>query len=354
MATPNDANKVYEMQWDCKFCGTQKLLGKTHRFCPNCGGQQDPSWRYFPSDEEKVAVQDHVYVGADIICPACQSLNAGSAEFCGNCGSPLTDAARAKTGSDRQTAEGATLAGENLSERQKAEQQAQLATLTGKNQSSGGGLPIKWLLIGGVVIAVIIGLIAVFTAARPGSAFVTDHRWERVINIQSLQAVPGSADCDSVPVGAYSIDRRYEQVGSRSVPDGEVCQRRQVDQGDGTFREERVCETKYREEAVYGYVCSYVVNMWNNSREVTSAGNMSMAPSWPAMSLQAGTNLGSEREAPGGRSERYWLVFKGDGDRTFECEVDFELWENTPVEKGFTIDIGRVTNNFRCDTLKPA
>ncbi len=349
---PGDA-KVYEMQWDCKFCGTQKLLGKTHRFCPNCGGQQDPSWRYFPSDEEKVAVQDHIYVGADIICPACQSLNGGSSEFCGNCGSPVTEAARAKQVGKRQVAEGASLSGEDLAARQKAEQQAQLAALTGKSQgASKGGLPIKGLLIAGVVIAAIIGLVAVFTAARPGSAFVTGHRWERAVSIQSLQAVPGSSSCDSLPNGAYSIDRRYEQVGSRSVPDGETCERRQVDQGDGTFREERVCQPKYRQEAVYGYVCSYVVNVWNNAREVTSSGDMSMAPAWPAMSLKAGTALGAERE--GERTENYWLVFKGDGDRTFECPVDFETWQNTPVEKGFTIDIGRVTNNFRCDTLKPA
>jgi len=55
------------MLWDCEFCGTKKLLGKTHRFCPNCGAQQDPKARYFPSDEEKVAVKDHVYVGVDKI-----------------------------------------------------------------------------------------------------------------------------------------------------------------------------------------------------------------------------------------------------------------------------------------------
>ena len=103
---PQSGAKVYEMQWDCKFCGTKKLLGKTHRFCPNCGAQQDPTWRYFPSDSEKVAVQDHVYVGADIICKACQSLNSGKAEFCGNCGAPLSDAARAAAGSTRTKADG--------------------------------------------------------------------------------------------------------------------------------------------------------------------------------------------------------------------------------------------------------
>src|SRR5215813_11562089 len=119
--------KVYEMQWDCRFCGTKKLLGKTHRFCPNCGGQQDPTWRYFPSDAEKVAVQDHVYVGADRICPACKTLNSANAEFCGNCGSPMTKAAEAKKVGERQHAEGQAFETENLKERQKAQQVPALA-----------------------------------------------------------------------------------------------------------------------------------------------------------------------------------------------------------------------------------
>ena len=46
-------SKTYEMMWDCGFCGSSKLLGKTHRYCPGCGAAQDPSTRYFPPEEEK-------------------------------------------------------------------------------------------------------------------------------------------------------------------------------------------------------------------------------------------------------------------------------------------------------------
>ena len=49
--------RTYEMLWNCQFCGTKKLLAKTHKHCPNCGGAQDPRWRFFPSDAEKVAVE---------------------------------------------------------------------------------------------------------------------------------------------------------------------------------------------------------------------------------------------------------------------------------------------------------
>src|SRR5688572_28230933 len=42
--------QVFQMLWDCRFCGTSKLLGLDHRHCPNCGAAQDPEWRYFPAN----------------------------------------------------------------------------------------------------------------------------------------------------------------------------------------------------------------------------------------------------------------------------------------------------------------
>ena len=46
--------KTYEMLWDCEYCSAQKLLGVTHRFCPECGAAQNPQKRYFPPDDQKV------------------------------------------------------------------------------------------------------------------------------------------------------------------------------------------------------------------------------------------------------------------------------------------------------------
>src|SRR5688500_9569109 len=86
------AERVYEMLWDCAYCGTRKLLGKTHRFCPKCGAPQDAEKRYFPSDDEKVAVEDHVYVGADRMCGACGSAMSAKALHCSQCGAPLEGA----------------------------------------------------------------------------------------------------------------------------------------------------------------------------------------------------------------------------------------------------------------------
>ena len=65
----------FEMFWDCKQCGTKKLLGITHRNCPNCGNAQDETNRYFPADGEEIAVTNHQYVGADWDCIYCSTPN---------------------------------------------------------------------------------------------------------------------------------------------------------------------------------------------------------------------------------------------------------------------------------------
>lgn len=350
--TPSGA-KTYEMQWDCKFCGTKKLLGKTHRFCPNCGAQQDPTWRYFPADSEKVAVQDHVFVGADIICKACKSLNGGKSEFCGNCGAPLSDAARAKEGASRTKGDGESFEVEDLKQRQMADQLPQLATAKPVEKKSGG--INKWMIIGLVIILGIGGAIFALTRTKNASAYVTGYKWERSIGVDVMQAVPGKAECNSEPLGAYNITQRYEQVGSRQVADGQTCHTKQVDQGDGTFREEEQCETNYRSEPVMGYMCYYVTNQWVSSSPVVASGDKATAPYWPDTNIGQNASCilpGCKRE--GGRNETYILTFKGDGDRPFECPVAYDVWQNTPLEKGFNIKVGSLLKDFRCDTLKAA
>ncbi len=84
---------TYQMLWDCPYCGSEKLLGLDHRHCPTCGAPQDPARRYFPSEADKIAVVDHRFSGADRVCPSCQTPNAATCEFCGNCGTPLSEAA---------------------------------------------------------------------------------------------------------------------------------------------------------------------------------------------------------------------------------------------------------------------
>ncbi len=349
--TPQNGAKTYEMQWDCKFCGTKKLLGKTHRFCPNCGAQQDPTWRYFPADSEKVAVQDHVYVGADIICKACQTLNSGKAEFCGSCGAPLTDAARAKQGATRVKGESESFAAEDLQKRQLPNQVPALAASKPAAKKRGGILN-KWVIIAVVIVAVIIGAVFALTRTKNATAYVTGYKWDRSISIDVMQPVHNKTTCDSMPAFAYNVSRNYEQVDTKQVADGQTCQTKQIDQGDGTFREEQQCQTKYRSEPVMGYMCTFVTNQWVGSSPVVASGDKTTTVEWPQTNITSNCSaIGCKRES--GRSETYTLMFKGDGDRPFECKVAYDLWQSTPIEKGFDVEVGTLLHNFICSSLKP-
>jgi hypothetical protein len=343
---PGQSDNVYEMLWDCEFCGTKKLLGKTHRFCPNCGAQQDPQARYFPSDSERVAVRDHVYVGVDQVCPACQTPNAARAQFCTNCGSPLEKAAAAALAPQRETGSGQSFGTESLKDRQQAQ-------ALPKPKAQAKGLPLALLL---VVAALIAGVgFCLYTAfsVETTTVSVAGFRWERQISLEALQPVPASGSCDFVPLDAYALNRSYEVVGYTSVPDGQRCDRVQIDQGDGTFREENRCETVYRSEPVYGYVCSYLVNRWLPSRNLEAGGDKSAPVDWPPAnpSVLRCDLLGCER--PFSRSERYYLQFRDPNNEVVECPVERDLWEATGIERGFTAEFGTVFRDLRCSSLEP-
>lgn len=346
--------KTYEMLWDCKFCGTDKLLGKTHRFCPSCGAPQDPDSRYFPSDEEKVAVEDHVYTGADKICAACSTLNSASAEYCQQCGAALTQATEAKTITDDQVIRDgqqfiSTGARDMAKERFDAEMQRAGVTPSTTQQKR------SWTFYAvlGIIGLVVVGILLAIFWRREEVAYVSGHAWEREVNIEEYQAVSDNAWCDTMPREAYSITRREEQRGERQVADGEECTTRRVDNGDGTFREQRDCRTKYRSEPVYDTKCYFTINRWVFERAVKATGqSLAENPMWPEVRLtRTGTCLGCERE--GGRGERY-LVYLTEGENIYTCDLAQSQWATMQVESTWKFNVGVVTGQPDCGSLQPA
>jgi len=341
---------VYEMLWDCKFCGTEKLLGNTQKFCPTCGATQDPTWRYFPSDDEKVAVKDHVFVGEDKMCPACGSLMAGNVEFCTRCGSPQTEAAKAKKLATRAGSLNTKYEREDRDARQVAEARG----LTAKPAEKKGFPVWGYALIGVGVLVIGFVLFSIF-AKRDVVGTVESFAWERNISIEAFSSVPSRSLCSSMPIDAYSVSRSYEQVGSRSVPDGETCSSQQVDQGDGTFRQQRVCTTKYRDEPVYDYMCSYTVNRWVQTRTASAMGDKTKPLAWPNPTLKCngtGSSLGCERES--GRNEKYTLNLSASESKKYACDVPFEMWDTAKIEQAFQFKVGVVFDNPDCGTIQPA
>jgi len=356
---PNDPNRpgrveelgTYEMIWDCKFCGTQNLPALSRKFCPNCGAAQDPNTRHFPSDEEKIRVENYVRKGATLICPACGTPNLGDSHFCMQCGSPLDAATKAKTIASEVRAENASFAqgaDRDLAAERMAEDLGTAAPAAAPRKTN--WLPI--LAIGAVVIVLLIGAIVALTAKRTVTVTVEGHDWQRIVYIEQFTRVSDGAWDEQVPAGAYGVSCRERQRSTRQVPDGEECAVRRIDNGDGTFSERRECTTVYRDEPVYDNYCTFNINRWVPDREARASGaSLASAPMWPQLNLSTGSGLGAERES--GRREVYVVRLSADGAR-YECELPFDIWQEAQVGESYEISVGVVTNRPDCTAIETA
>jgi len=347
---------TYQMLWDCQYCGTTGLLGLTHRFCPSCGAAQNPDARYYPSEDQAVAVEDHEYTGTDQVCPSCDTLNGAKAEYCGNCGAPLTAAARAKTLAAERRQAGAKFESSGSRDVVKEKFDAEMTRAGVRTEGAARRTP-SWLPIALIVLAVIVcgGIAASLLATRDATVTVAGHSWTREIRIEQFAAVNASDWCDSVPGGAYNISSRQEVRDYRQVPDGEECSMVRVDSGDGTFRMEEQCQTRYRSEPIYDDKCYFSINQWQYRRVDGAAGNRLEEPYWPQPELACAnqTRLGCEREA--GRSEQYVLIFRApEGDKTYECPVDYDVWRGAALGSRWNLEVGSVLGDARCGSLERA
>lgn len=339
---------TYEMLWDCRSCGTQKLLGLTHRRCPNCGNVQDPAWRYYPSDEERVRAKDHKYGGADRLCPACGTAMGAAAAFCANCGRELKDAKQVVRRAGQVQAEGVAFVGETVQDA-KREHAAARAPLKPARRS-------PWprrLAVAGVVIVVLL-LVAVLWKKKVGLS-VQGHTWERAIEVERFSPHHDTSWCDQMPSGAYSVSRSREQRSTRQVADGQECSTHREDRGDGTFQQVRKCQTRYRSEPVYDYRCSYTVDRWAVARTATAKGaSLDEEPRWPAVQLaRAGQCLGCERE--GRRRETYTVELADVPQaRKHACSFAQAKWAGFRVGSLWQARTRVVTGGLDCGSLSPA
>jgi hypothetical protein len=347
------SDDVYEMLWDCRYCGTKKLLGLSHRHCPNCGGPQEGAERYFPSDAEKIRVKDHVYFGADVICPACGNSSSRRSKHCPSCGSPLEGGKGHAQRHDQVHAAGVTYAGESsAAARQEIGALAAPAAPAAKPKRS-LVLPLA-LGCGGIVLFGIISLVLVMVLWKKESALeVKGHDWQREIAIERFGPVSDSAWCDQMPSGARNVSRSREVRSHDKVQDGEDCNTRKIDNGDGTYREKRECTPRYKEEPVYAEKCRYQIERWHAARSEKSAGtSLSPAPSWPSVKLaREGSSIGSERE--GKRSESYTVRFVDTSTHDeMTCTLEERRWAAMAPGSHWTGNVSVVGGVLDCDSLR--
>ncbi|MCP4873349.1 MAG: zinc ribbon domain-containing protein [Proteobacteria bacterium] len=320
--------QTYQMLWDCPYCGTDKLLGLTHRHCPSCGSAQAEDKRYFPSDEDKVAVADHKFSGADKDCPACSSPMAAAAAHCGNCGSPMDGAAAVKLKSDAPAPD------------------------PQKAKGSGNGKLI------GIGCVVLLGLGLVFLLVtmlwkKDVTLEATSRSWERSILIEAKQPTKEAKWCDNLPRDAYAVTRSSKQRDTKKIPDGETCTTKRKDNGDGTFNEYQDCKPKYREEPIYDEWCAYTADRWHEARTLNAAGDASSAPDWPTVTLaKTGECVGCERE--GKRSDSYVVQFLDADGKTHDCDLVEARWAGIEIGSKWTSKASVIGGSLDCKGLERA
>jgi hypothetical protein len=308
----------FEMQWDCPHCDTKKLLGITHRHCPNCGAPQDASKRYFPSDADRIAISAHAFTGSDRLCGACQAAQSAKASHCGRCGAPL---------------DGATA-----------------VPLVAANQpiARPSGRRWGWYVLGAVVL---LSVLVWWRCIRKRTIAldVTGHSWATSIDVEEFNDVPDNAWRDQLPSGAKAVTCNGKQRSSRSVPDGESCQTVKRDRGDGTFQEVQQCTPRTRQEPIYDDWCAFSVEKWATIDQVKRTGTGIAAVVWPEPpATTGGTALGARR--PGGKHAVYTLEMS-EGKTRHTCEVSEATWKKYQDGQHIKAKVRASSNQLVCSSL---
>ncbi|MBI4702551.1 MAG: hypothetical protein HY744_15635 [Deltaproteobacteria bacterium] len=347
--------KTYEMMWDCEYCGKKKLLGKTHRHCPNCGAPQNPDKRYFPPENEKVAVEDHEYVGRDVLCPACQVASSRAAQCCGNCGSPLTGGKDARVQQEQVVGPGGAPAQPGQPGAAPAQYggapypagyPAAGPAAPGAQAAAGAKAPAGSKAKVGILAAIVallvfcgVGFVCVnYLWTEEGTLSVTGHTWKRAVAVERYDDVRDKSPCSSMPSGARNVQR------TKGEP---VCTTRKIDQGDGTFKERRECKDAVEQ-------CEYTVLKWAVARSETATGNsVDDQPRWPEVRLgPTGNCVGCERE--GSRTETYTvLLVNTKSKKEDRCELsDQTKWASFKKGASYKGQVSVMLGGVRCDSLK--
>lgn len=321
----------FEMLWNCGSCGTAGLLGVTHRHCPNCGCPQNPKSRYFPEPGQEVATKNHIFVGRDRVCKACDTAGSANIKYCGSCGCPTDgnqEVELVKDGSSSLQKPQPSLADQSFYQTRQGKEQRRRPVAGGRSLNKKVGI--------GVGAAILLAISSVFITFGK-EVIVTEHSWKRSVAVEEFREVGENSECSSVPSGGR-VTRRYADQRSREVPNGQDCRQScsnvRSDNGDGSFSSSNQCRTictnKYRTEYYTVNMCNYNIGRWKITRTERTSGHLVPNPHWPKISLATSkSQFGMERL--GKKTELYELALKATADKKPEiikCEIaDLDSWK---------------------------
>ena len=313
-----ESEGFYEMLWDCDHCDATGLLGKSQRYCAQCGGPQNPAKRYFPTPEQQKLVDGHQYEGADRHCPNCSGPMGAKATNCTNCGAPLDGSAPVKG----------------------VAPEAPVAPVK---------KPRRWWMVALVLVLVFGGAFGIWwrcIRTRTETLAIAAHKWERAIAIEQYGDHDTSTWRNEVPGNASAMTCIRKQRSTKQIQDGEDCHTERHDKKDGTFEQVKKCKPKYRSEGIDDDWCTFRVRRWQKIDELKVAGT-GMAPAWPALPTGLATApadiMGTKRA--GARTEHLILDFGN--DRT--CEVPDSAWQKHKDGEKLKLEVRASSGDLVCD-----
>ena len=342
-------SKTYEMQWDCEFCDTKHLLGKTHRFCPSCGATQNPDHRYFPSEEKKIAVEDHDYIGEDKQCPSCDHPNSAKAKCCVNCGSPLDAAKKVNLKSSpsllQESAPDSSLL---LSSQEDPSQINDEIVEETKKTTKKTKSKLPWFI--GIAVIVLISVV-MFSLKTEKEAVVTGNSWERSIDLERYQAVEKEDWEDKIPRDAAKNNCRSKERSTKKVASGQECQTVKNDNGDGTYQEKNECKPTYSDEAIYSQWCTYNINVWNKFDTVVKKGDNIDNIKWPTTNIRECSIQALNCEREGAKKERHLTHFRDSEGKEHSCDFPFNKWKNIKDGTRKSLQFSTFTGKLDCSSF---
>jgi hypothetical protein len=312
-----ESQGFFEMLWDCDHCDARGLLGKSQRYCANCGAPQNPDKRYFPEPGVERRVDGHTYEGADRTCPACSAPQSARAKNCTHCGSVLDGAAEVRGVASAPAAA-------PMPRRRRRRWPYALLVLGAL------GAGIWWRCV----------------QTQQGQVVVAAHTWQRAIAIEEFAERSEEAWRDQVPAGASFPICHDRERSTRQVADGEDCKVERRDKKDGTFEQVKKCKPKYRSEPVMDSWCRFAVRRWRPIDEAKASGT-GLAPAWPggAPPADAPAALGARRG--GARREVLTLELAGHGT----CDVAEPVWRKYADGQKVMVELRAASGEVVCSSL---
>jgi hypothetical protein len=320
-----ESQGFFEMLWDCDHCDARGLLGKSQRYCANCGAPQNPDKRYFPKEGEQRRVDGHMYEGADRTCPACSAPQSANAKNCTHCGSVLDGAAEV---------------------RGVADQAAHAAQAAQAKQARPARRRRRWPFV--LLVLGLFGVAIWWRCIRTQEAevVVAAHSWQRVVGVEVFDDRREEAWRNEVPIEASFPICHDRERSKRQVEDGEDCHTERRDKKDGTFEQVKKCKPKYRSEPVMDSWCQFTARRWKQVDEVKASGK-GLSPAWPA-NVPAGdtpATLGARRQ--GKRTETLTLEFTGHGT----CDVSDAVWRKYTDGQKLKVEVRASSGDVACSSL---